>query len=833
MLSQTAQNYLNAGLCVLPAIRAEKRPAIGAWKRYQDRLPTEAEISAWMSNSQDALCILCGAASNQLEMIDFDAQGELFLPWLDRIPKELANRLVIESTPSGGMHVVYRCEVPVCGNLKLAQRKSGDKIITLIETRGQGGLFLCAPTPGYELVQGDMTALPVLTAGERDILLQAAWDLNEYMPPVVDGPNRPANVGQRGGSSAENGQLSANPPHNGHGPSDNGHHRPISADMPHLGGCPPENTDRPGDDFNVRGDVRAVLEQAGWVRVREGGSGGNEYWRRPGKESGWSATLKVCSEGRMFYVFSANAAPFEPNRAYSPFSVFTLLHYGGDFEQAARSLRQLGYGGDIRASLADNHPDIDISGIVGHVGQAASHNSNKAHGAADNPHIGGYGATITDIAEGRAEIADPGPMPEEMLRLPGFIGEVMDHCLATAPYPNPVMAFAGALSLQAFLAGRKVRDSGDNRTNIYLLGLAHSAAGKDWPRKINTRIVNEVGLADCLGERFASGEGIQDALFQTPSMLFQTDEIDGMLQSINKAKDARHEAIMSTLLTMYSSSNSVFPMRRKAGTAGMSPGVIDQPCLVIFGTAIPNHYYEALSERMLTNGFFARMIILEAGQRGSGQEPSIRDLPQRVLETAKWWASYQPGDQHANLLDRHPLPAIVDHTDAARRLLVETREQAESEYASAEAKSDAVGTTVWGRVSEQTRRLALLYAISQNYKAPSIGIEAVRWASRFVMHQTRRMLFMAAGHVAENPFHAECLKAVEKLRNAPGNELPHSVLLKRMKMDSKSFGMLLETLVQQGDIEIATTARPGWHVRSYRLASGVNHGGETSAGGET
>jgi len=61
--------------------------------------------------------------------------------------------------------------------------------------------------------------------------------------------------------------------------------------------------------------------------------------------------------------------------------------------------------------------------------------------------------------------------------------------------------------------------------------------------------------------------------------------------------------------------------------------------------------------------------------------------------------------------------------------------------------------------------------------------------------------------------------------------LPHSVLLKRMKMDSKSFGMLVETLVQQGDIEIATTAKPGWHIRSYRLASRVNLQGETSPGG--
>jgi hypothetical protein len=43
----------------------------------------------------------------------------------------------------------------------------------------------------------------------------------------------------------------------------------------------------------------------------------------------------------------------------------------------------------------------------------------------------------------------------------------------------------------------------------------------------------------------------------------------------------------------------------------------------VYGTAIPTHYYEALSERMLTNGFFARMLIVESGPRSPGQEPGI------------------------------------------------------------------------------------------------------------------------------------------------------------------------------------------------------------------
>jgi hypothetical protein len=428
--------------------------------------------------------------------------------------------------------------------------------------------------------------------------------------------------------------------------------------------------------------------------------------------------------------------------------------------------------------------------------------------------------------EAAPALPDPGPLPEDLLRVPGFVSEVMDHCLAVAPYPNVVMAFCGALALLSVLAGRKVRDPGDNRTNLYLLGLAHSSAGKDLPRKVNTEILHAIGMSSQVGGRFASGEGVQDALFTEPSMLFQTDEIDGMLQSINKARDARHESIMGTLLTLYSSANSVFPMRRKAGKE--SPGAIDQPHLVVFGTAIPNHYYEALSERMLTNGFFARMIILECGRRSPGQEPSIRPLPARVLETAKWWAEFRPGT--GNLEKWHPVPRIIPHTDEAKGILIETRLEAEAEYARAESSGDAVGTTVWGRVSEHARKLALLYAVSENHENPGIGRAAAEWARHIVIHQTRRMLFMAQAYVADNPFHAECLKFLQKLRAAPGLELPHSVLLKRMKMEAKNFFALIATLEEQGDIVIRMqpapgSGRPG---RFYRLAE--RGGGEKAEG---
>jgi hypothetical protein len=249
---------------------------------------------------------------------------------------------------------------------------------------------------------------------------------------------------------------------------------------------------------------------------------------------------------------------------------------------------------------------------------------------------------------------------------------------------------------------------------------------------------------------------------------------------------------------------------------------------VIFGTAIPNHYYEALSERMLTNGFFARMIILECGKRSPGQEPSIQALPTRVLTTAKWWAEFRPST--GNLQEWHPVPRIIPHTDEAKRVLIETRLEAEAEYARAEGDGDAVGTTVWGRVSEHARKLALIYSVSENHERPEIGRAAAEWARRFVIHQTRRMLFMVHAFVADNPFHAGCLKFLQKLREVAGQELAHSVLLKRMKMDAKNFLALVATLEQQGDIVIRMqpppgSGRPG---RFYKLAE---RGGEEKGEG--
>jgi hypothetical protein len=97
--------------------------------------------------------------------------------------------------------------------------------------------------------------------------------------------------------------------------------------------------DRPGDVLEASLTWREILEPCGWVWVRSHGT--IDYWRRPGKDYGISATVNGRGTGRL-HVFSSGAAPLEPDTSYSKFGALTALEFGGDFRAAARALRQEG-----------------------------------------------------------------------------------------------------------------------------------------------------------------------------------------------------------------------------------------------------------------------------------------------------------------------------------------------------------------------------------------------------------------------------------------------------------------------------------------------------------
>lgn len=415
-------------------------------------------------------------------------------------------------------------------------------------------------------------------------------------------------------------------------------------------------------------------------------------------------------------------------------------------------------------------------------------------------------------------LRDPGPIPEDLLSVPGFITEVMQFTLANAPYPNVALAFCGALALQSYLCGRKVCDEGDLRSNIYLLALASSGTGKDFPRRVNSQILLSMGHIASLGDKFASGEGIQDSLVRTGAMLFQNDEMDGVLRQINLDRENKRESIPNILLTLYTSAADIYAIRAKAGQKEAIH--IDQPHLSLFGTATPQYFYESLSTRMLTNGFFARMIIIDVGARGEGQPPgSPRQIPESILQTARWWGDFQSGTARKNLFEVHPDPKVVPYTSEAKQAVANLRQLADAEYDRAHQQNDEVGRVAWSRTCENAKKLALISACSQNHENPVIDLPTVEWATRFAMHQTRRQLYLAHIYVAENPFHADCLKFLRALRVKENGQLTRSELMRILRCKKTDFDQLAETLIAQGEIVpvmIPSKTRPA---QGFKLAT--------------
>jgi predicted transcriptional regulator len=272
---------------------------------------------------------------------------------------------------------------------------------------------------------------------------------------------------------------------------------------------------------------------------------------------------------------------------------------------------------------------------------------------------------------------------------------------------------------------------------------------------------------------------------------------------------------------MYSSANTIFNLRHKALRKEKElPPTIDQPHLVIFGTAIPSHFYDSLSEKFLTNGLLARMVVLEAGRRGKGQSPPPKNTPTKILATAKWWATFNPAA--GNLSQVHPGPRTVQSTDEAKTLMADGRAEVEEYYGASEDAGDSVGAAIWGRVIEHARKLALIYAVSENPQQPLIGKEAVTWAHRFAIHQARRMLFMTQAYVSSNPFDAAGLKILRILRATKTGAMTHTTLLNAMKIDTDVLQRIIKTLEQRGNLETVTEKTRGRDRKVYRaIGKGV------------
>jgi hypothetical protein len=335
MLAHALEAY-DAGLCIVKAkADGTKRPD-GAWLQYQAQRPTRQQVIEWFKDGWPAMGTICGAVSGDLEMFELEGRfvteigTKAFMEAMlaaghgDLLARLRAGILAI--SPSNGRHFIYRVDGPVDGNTKLAQRDAtptelainpDDRYKTMIETRGEGGFVMLAPSHGtshptgkaWRISEGSYATIPTITVKERTALFDVARGFHTANP-TPTAPPRPS-----------------------------GKTTHITRHTGTVG----QWFDTTVEHVKQTVDMRALLEQYGWT-YEYTDRHGRDMLKRPGKDTdGISASINGSGRLLLFSTstgFVAYSGPGAPTPTYDQLDIIAYYEHGNDRKAAAKHIAE-------------------------------------------------------------------------------------------------------------------------------------------------------------------------------------------------------------------------------------------------------------------------------------------------------------------------------------------------------------------------------------------------------------------------------------------------------------------------------------------------------------
>lgn len=456
----------------------------------------------------------------------------------------------------------------------------------------------------------------------------------------------------------------------------------------------------------------------------------------------------------------------------------------------------------LRDDRPTDVPGVDLTQFLANFGGTASaHAATAPVEAAAQVDGAASVAPVTslDLRDGPPpEVpACPIKFPAWCLNPPGLISQVIEHNLATAKFPQPELALAGAIALMSVLTGRKIQDVDGSRTNVYVLGLGNSGCGKDYARVLNKKILLAAGCEEMIGpESWASSAGLREYASHEPAALYQVDEIADLLETMQDPRRAPHlYRIAGELMKLDSSSGTIYKgdayAERKKNTT------IDQPHVVVYGTAVPKKFWGVLTEDNVSEGLLGRMYVFETSDRYVkmvDQSPTT-ELPASLMEGVLWWVDKPYGE--GNMAKLHPTPAVVPYSQDAR-----ARYEAHARGIYDRIKSeDDTRAALWQRTVGKTAKLALLFACSRCTLQKDIVIEKEDVDRSIAINNwlTRRMIWQAFRHVASSPYE-QLVKRLKRILEKPMTKTDISrkaQWIKRRERDE-----ILDDLVSNGLVKM-------------------------------
>ena len=412
----------------------------------------------------------------------------------------------------------------------------------------------------------------------------------------------------------------------------------------------------------------------------------------------------------------------------------------------------------------------------------------------------------------------PKPMPLGWDQVGGVIADMMALMGASAKRPQPVLALGASLCAVGALMGRKYRTQSNIRSNLYVVGIAESGAGKNHSRVVINELFRKAHLLQYLGgNKIASGSGLLMAIQRQPATLFQLDEFGMFLSAAaDRKRSPRYVCEILDLMTeLYTTAGTTYFGVEYASTQhNNAHRAIHQPCACIYGTTTPLHFWQALQASNVADGSLARFLILESEEDFPDSNASfgVIEPPQDLIE--RLILIHQGGGRlHGNLADVGAIdevqvePRVVPTTAKARETFREL------DQALVERLRTSRGTgysSILARIEENATKLALIRAVSRDPEDPQIEDHDAHWGIMLSRHCAELTIREASARVSENQVESHHKRAMQILRDAGMAGMSKSDFTRRTQfMDHRQRDGVLRTLAEAGLIDTITLQSKG------------------------
>lgn len=438
----------------------------------------------------------------------------------------------------------------------------------------------------------------------------------------------------------------------------------------------------------------------------------------------------------------------------------------------------------------------------------------------------------------------------DLLRPPGFVGELCRWINAQCLYPREHLSVAAALCAVGSLAGMRFVDELDDMTaNIIAFCVAGSGTGKEAVQQAYLKIMRAAGVQGAVHGAFKSEQELMRNFMRHQCAFYSLDELGLTLRKLENASKkggaSYLEGIIGMVMSVYSKANGFLPItgdlkdeiktqlmaeigkvrkvmdglpadsnsegkeaRLKAEESRLEQALanidngLDSPFLTILGYTTPVTFESLMGFEQATNGFLSRAMIFNDLETNPKRKKNFKKEEMSDKLKAQISNLHAPGCYDIKPQSRieHTGCKSVIPTDEAGTVMLDRVYQAFHDLAE-EQKSATGMEAIPRRGYEIASKVSLILAIPEGVR----NEYHVRWAYALAMRDCLQKIKLAYANSnedsAENRTNAVAAKILSlvtqdhgetfgvicnKLRNIPKQEIKN--IIKTM-VDQRQIGV--------------------------------------------